>query len=133
MKNNLVKVFVADDESITRMIICRRLEKDYYIDKISEFENGSSLYDHCKKHGLNDVSLIVSDHNMPGKNGLDVIRKLQEKYPYANTKYFLMSAYSPEELGITDSENGSFAYLQKPFNLDNFLTECDVVLERKKR
>ena len=62
------------------------------------------------------IVLILSDINMPGMNGLELLRILKEKFP--DLKVFMITAYGDEKNYQTAITYGADDYITKPVNFD---------------
>ncbi|QJD58838.1 sigma-54-dependent Fis family transcriptional regulator [Pseudomonas sp. gcc21] len=59
------------------------------------------------------VSMVVSDVNMPGMDGHDLLRILNQQYP--QLPVLLMTAYGTVQQAVTAMRDGAVDYLVKPF------------------
>ncbi|QIB52804.1 sigma-54 dependent transcriptional regulator [Pseudomonas sp. OIL-1] len=59
------------------------------------------------------VSMVVSDVNMPGMDGHDLLRILNQRYP--QLPVLLMTAYGTVQQAVTAMRDGAVDYLVKPF------------------
>ena len=112
------KIMVVDDEPDLQMLILqkfrRRIQDDDY-----EFyfaENGKEAIDLL--NGADDISLILSDINMPKMDGLTLLQKLQEKENPA-LKTVIVSAYGDMENIRTAMNRGAFDFLTKPIDFND--------------
>ncbi len=65
--------------------------------------------------------LVVTDHYMPGKNGLDVIRTLRGRDGYASTPILVLTTESGDDFKSAVREAGATGWLQKPLDPDTLL------------
>lgn len=72
---------------------------------------------------LAEVDLVVSDLRMPGLDGLSFISTVTQKYP--KTRCILMTAHGDTETRNKSMANGAVSFLEKPFDLDKFLSEVN--------
>ena len=63
--------------------------------------------------------MVVSDFNMPGESGLDLLRYVSSKYP--QTPFVLMTGYDDLRIKRESMRMGVHAYIQKPFYLKELL------------
>ena len=61
-----------------------------------------------------DIALILPDINMPGMNGLELLKIIKDKTP--RQKVFMITAYSDEHNYKTAVEYGADDYLTKPLD-----------------
>ena len=62
--------------------------------------------------------MVVSDFNMPGESGLDLLRYVSSKYP--QTPFVLMTGYDDLRIKRESMRMGAHAYIQKPFYMNKF-------------
>ncbi|MDP3443306.1 MAG: response regulator, partial [Ignavibacteria bacterium] len=75
-----------------------------------------------------DLVLILSDINMPGLSGIELLRILKEQYEHL--KVFMITAYDDKEKYEQAMHFGAEEYLTKPIDFDKLKTE---ILSLKKR
>lgn len=83
-------ILVVDDVVEIRELICDYL-KDHYR-TVLQASNGDEALEMLKK---SEVSMIISDINMPGIKGFDLLKEVKHSYPHI--KRILMTAYNVEE------------------------------------
>lgn len=108
------KILIVDDE--VKMLSSLRdiLENENYF--VDEAEDGISALDKIKKNHYNTVIL---DINLPGKDGLEVLKEI--KTIDRNLPVIMFTAYGSNERVINAMKIGAFDYIDKPFELDEFL------------
>ena len=94
---------------------------------LSDNENCDILTSNSAKNALDilnneQVSLIITDVQMPGMNGLELFTKAQDLYPHIPV--ILITAYGSTEQAIEAVKQGAFHYFEKPLDdkLDLFWT-----------
>ena len=74
-----------------------------------------------------EVILILSDWLMPGIKGDEFLIKVHEKYP--KIKAIMISGYADSESVIKMREKINLsAFINKPWNVDNLISEVDKCL-----
>jgi DNA-binding NtrC family response regulator len=77
--------------------------------------------------------LLVIDNLMPEISGLEVIRELAASTPEADRPQVLtMTAHATVESAIEAMKLGAFDYLQKPFEIDEFLVVVSRALDHQR-
>jgi DNA-binding NtrC family response regulator len=66
------------------------------------------------------IDLLVSDVMMPGLSGAQLAERLRERDPALPV--LLISGYTARTVGVLPTD-GSYEFLEKPFNLDDFLAK----------
>ena len=74
---------------------------------------------------LTAVDLVVTDFRMPGQDGISFISDISHKYP--NTRCILMTAHGDSETKNKSLANGAVSFIEKPFDLDFFISEVNRV------
>ena len=109
-----MKVMVVDDEADVRLLFEQRFRKEIRAGLI-EFYFALSAADaltFLESHE-EDV-LILSDINMPGVSGLDLLKEVKAKYRHL--KVFMITAYGNADYQRTAVEYGCDDYLTKPID-----------------
>jgi signal transduction histidine kinase/ActR/RegA family two-component response regulator len=70
-----------------------------------------------------EYDLVVCDLKMPGRNGLDVLRMLRERWPRLARRFLLMTGNLADAEPVSTDELAKVRILRKPFTLEQ-LTEA---------
>ncbi len=73
---------------------------------------------------LDDASVVVTDLQMPGMSGLELIAAIGARDP--TLPVILLTAHGSEKIAVAAVKAGAYDYLTKPFDID----EVAVVIER---
>ncbi len=102
------EALVVDDHPIVRDGIRELLQKAFPDIKIKESNGGASIVGEiCDRHW----AFVVLDMNLPGKNGLDVLKKAKAICP--DVPIIVFSLYSEEQYAARALRAGAKAYLSK--------------------
>lgn len=110
------KILVVDDSSMIRLVVSKASKKLGY--EVVEATNGQEGLDQLLKN--EDISLILSDINMPVMDGMEMIAKIKEN---ENLKYLpvvMLTTEEKEELKQRGRDLGVKAWMVKPFNEKTF-------------
>jgi two-component system chemotaxis response regulator CheY len=109
-----MKILVVDDELDVKTLFEQRFRNEIKRGEMQfSFANsGMDALDFMQDHN-NEEMLILSDINMPGMSGLELLKELKEKYEKPPPVVFMITAYG-------DDENYSHAM---KFGADDFLTK----------
>ena len=113
----MTKVLVADDNLVTRKMLQVTLEKNGY--QVITAEDGMVAWDILKSRS--DVRLAVVDWMMPGMDGLELCRKLQEEHKSELIYVILVTAKEGTKNIIEALEAGVNDYISKPFEKEELL------------
>ena len=119
MKPDNMKVLVVDDERDVEFLFRQKFRKEIRqgeIDLAFAFSAEEAL--HLLGDGDRaDVVLVLSDINMPGMNGLELLRRIKQTPP--PIPVCMMTAYGNDEYRQKAREYGSDGYLTKPVDFDD--------------
>ena len=106
------RVLVADDSSTMRKIILRSLNA-VGVPSAVEAADGE---DAVKLFKPGEFDLILTDWNMPGKNGLEVTQDIRAKDP--NVPIIMVTTEAEKTRVLEAIQAGVSDYLVKPFTAD---------------
>jgi len=109
--SNPVRVWVVDDDRSIRWVLEKALHKANI--EVRCFAAATAMLDSLE-HQRPDA--ILTDIRMPGVDGLELLGRLQVKYP--GLPVIVMTAHSDLESAVSAFHGGAFEYLPKPFDLD---------------
>ena len=81
------KILVVDDEPDNLQLVRRTLRKYYDIVTANNADEAIEILSQS-----NDIEMVVSDHKMPGKSGVELLHHCFEHYPQITR--ILITAYS---------------------------------------
>ncbi len=110
----IVRVLVVDDEPDVEALFRQQFRREvrqgvYLLDFALSGEEALNKLDGCIGQ---QIILLVSDINMPGMNGLDLIPKVKARRP--DLPVFMISAYGDPDRVRTAMERGASKFLTKP-------------------
>ena len=76
-----------------------------------------------------DFDVVISDIQMPGGSGLDLLHAAREVSPEA--MLIMITAYASTETAIAAMKEGAYDYLTKPFRVDEIRLVVEKALEKK--
>jgi len=111
-----MKIIVVDDEPDVQFLFKQRFRREIRKEEIefNFFLSAGEVIDYLSTNDNIDIVLILSDINMPGMNGLELLKIIKEKTP--EQKVFMITAYSDEHNYKTAVEYGADDYLTKPLD-----------------
>jgi CheY-like chemotaxis protein len=138
----LYKILIVDDEKAIRMMLVDFLENKYTVDTAETADIA------LEKLQQTHFDLVISDINMPGMNGPQLLSEVRKKYP--GTKTALITAYNiddyirtaketlvtniiPKTVPFNFLELDSIVYgllTEKIFGLSRYLGNDGVIMER---
>lgn len=124
-EHSYIKVLVVDDERSMRKNIADLLGSLKY--NIVEADNGKDAIISFREE---KPQLVILDINLPGKNGMDVLEEMKKISP--DVPVIIFTAFGTSERAMKAIKLGAFDYLEKPFELDEFLMIVERACEYKK-
>lgn len=121
------KILVVDDEPDLQMLILQRFRKQIK-DNTYDFcfaENGEDALDMLKDR--DDISLVLSDINMPKMDGLTFLTEAQ-KLNNPMFKTVIVSAYGDMDNIRTAMNRGAFDFVTKPIDFSDLSTTIEKTL-----
>jgi len=110
-----MKILVVDDEQDVKVLFEQRFRKEMRSGEM-EFVFAFSGEEALKyMHDLNhEAVLILSDINMPGMSGLELLRRIKEKFHEPPPVVMMITAYGDAENYNTAMRLGADDFLTKP-------------------
>lgn len=112
MKN----ILVVDDERMFLMSLAEGLMQSFKEFKIFTAENGEYA---MRVLDSNSVNLLLTDLQMPVKDGFDLLRHVREFFP--DIQVIVMTAYINEDIMGRLKSLGFSEILEKPFDLEDLI------------
>ncbi|HZX58459.1 MAG TPA: response regulator [Mucilaginibacter sp.] len=115
-----MKILVVDDEADVQPLFLQRFRKEI---KNHEFDFDFAMSGEEALSYLHDkhteIVLILSDINMPGMSGLELLSRIRHEYDTPPPMVMMITAYGDEENHQQAMERGANDFLTKPldFNL----------------
>jgi len=107
-------ILVADDESSMRQNLKELLDEEGFA--LIEAADGKAAVEQTR---LCKPDLVLLDINLPEMDGLAALRTIKSELP--ETVVIVFTAYGTSERAIEAMKAGAYDYLEKPFDLDEFL------------
>lgn len=123
-------ILVVDDEPDVESMFRQHFRRDLRSGRfIMEFAlSAAAALERVKAITDPSLILILSDINMPGMTGLEMLPKVKELRP--DVPVIMISAYSDAETKRVAIEGGAEGLLTKPIDFSLLKVEIDTRLER---
>ncbi len=116
------KILVADDEAGIRDLLRDLLSGSFNVDTV---ERGDEVLDRIAR---DRHDILILDLQLPGMNGIDVLRVISEKK--VRVVVVVITASNNVETAITAMKLGAYDYIVKPFDAEKFLVIVKNIVER---
>jgi response regulator RpfG family c-di-GMP phosphodiesterase len=118
------RILVVDDE----LPVCALLTETFAAHGFdSQSRNDGKAALEALEHEEFDV--VVSDLNMPGMSGMDLLAEVREKFP--RVVFLMVTGVNDVRTGIEAMKRGAADYVVKPFELEAVLNSVKRALEMK--
>lgn len=103
-----MNVLIADDHPVVRQGLRQMLAMESDFTVVGEARNGQEVVDLSRQVTW---EVAVLDYNMPGKNGLELIKELRQRYPARAV--LILSMYPEDRYAVRALKAGAAGYLTK--------------------
>jgi two-component system chemotaxis response regulator CheY len=121
-----MKILVVDDFSTMRRII-KNLLKDLGFSNIQEADDGSTALPMLQQ---GDFDVVVTDWNMPGMQGIDLLRAIRADDKLKHLPVLMVTAEAKKEQIVAAAQAGVNGYVVKPFTAATLKEKLDKIFER---
>jgi CheY-like chemotaxis protein len=113
-----MKIMVVDDEQDVQFLFEQRFRRELRQNRISLYFTLSAeeALEQLQNNKSECLSLILTDINMPGMNGLELLKIIKENFPHL--KVFVITAYNDENNYQTAQQYGADEYITKPIEFN---------------
>jgi DNA-binding NtrC family response regulator len=119
------RILIAEDDADLRDLLQDDLEDAGY-ETVAAVDGRAALA-HIAR-GQETFDLLLTDMNMPGLTGAELLTAMREKRPEAPV--IVITAFGTVEQAVEMVRAGAFNYLTKPFDSDELLRTVGAALER---
>lgn len=123
MPNENCRLLIVDDDSALRRALRASLAASGF--EISEARNGEEALSLLPQ---NPVDIVLLDINMPGRNGIEICRKIREIS--TRTGVIMVTVRDTEDDKIEALEAGADDFITKPYRLRELVARVRAVLRR---
>lgn len=120
-----MKCLVVDDSAITRRILVNSLRTIGFT-KILEAGDGKQALELCD----GTVDVVLTDWNMPGMAGVELVRSLRANPEFASLPVLLITSRNGKEDVVEAANAGIDGYIVKPFTPEILKLKIEEVLNR---
>jgi CheY-like chemotaxis protein len=112
-----MQILVVDDEPDVQPLFEQRFRKEIRSGEIllAFAHSGEQALTYLAEHA-SEVILILSDINMPGMSGLELLRRIRVSYAIPPPVIMMITAYSDEQNYRQAMNYGANDFLTKPLN-----------------
>jgi len=124
-----IKVLLVEDTAVMRKIEVNTLNSLGF-DSIIEAEDGNVAIEKLQKD--KSIDLIISDWNMPEKNGYDLLVWVRNDARWKNIPFIMATGQADRKQAQKATDAGVSSFVAKPFNADELKDKIDEAFGIKK-
>ncbi len=123
MENRPVKILIVDDDEVYRDVL-----KDAIGEADTELSVAASGEEALELLEASPFDILITDLNMPGIDGLTLLKKARQLYPDILT--LIITGYGSLESAVEAIRCGAYDYIQKPFRIDEVSVSTRNAIEK---
>lgn len=123
MSDAPTRCLVVDDETDVQFLFTQKFRREVR-KGLLEFvfaTSGEEALEKLRSGEAADVVVVLSDINMPGMSGLDLLNTLTAEFP--DLVVYMVTAYDDGQLESTALQRGARGYLTKPIDFSTLKGE----------
>ncbi|MCG3143562.1 MAG: Chemotaxis protein CheY [Gammaproteobacteria bacterium] len=124
--NKDMKILIVDDFSTMRRII-KNLLRDLGFQNTQEADDGQTALPMLQNGSF---EFLVTDWNMPGMQGIDLLKAVRADPRLATLPVLMVTAESKREQIIEAAQAGVNGYIVKPFTAQTLQEKISKIFER---
>ncbi|KYC42528.1 Fis family transcriptional regulator [Scytonema hofmannii PCC 7110] len=113
-----MKIMIVDDEQDVQLLFQQKFRRESRQNQITLYFafSGEEALERLQNNLTKSLSLILADINMPGMNGLELLKIIKERFP--DLKVFIITAYDDDNNYQTAKNLGADDYITKPIEFN---------------
>ncbi len=121
-----MRILIVDDFSTMRRIV-KNLLHDLGYTNTAEADDGKTAWTALQ---TTTFDFVVTDWNMPGMTGLDLLKKIRADARMSTLKVLMVTAEAQREQIIEAAQAGVNGYIIKPFTAITLKEKLEKILQR---
>lgn len=125
----MIRIMVVDDEHDVESLFRQKFRKEIR-EGVVDFHftfSGEDALEYLNTAKAADLVLILSDINMPGMNGFELLRILKDNY--SHLKVFMITAYDDKDKFEKAIKFGAEEYFTKPIDFEKLKNEIFSIIK----
>lgn len=123
----MIKVLLADDHALLRGSLKQLLDDTGFVQVVAQAGEYSEIMKAMTTH---PVDVAILDISMPGKNGVDIVKILKDKYPAL--KILMLSMHPEDQYAVRCLKAGASGYLTKNTAPEKLVDAIQVIAAGRK-
>jgi DNA-binding NtrC family response regulator len=111
----LAHVLLVDDEAqLVEAMVDRLAIRDFRVSNAASGPQALALLEQEP-----DIDVTVLDLKLPGMDGLEILQVIKTRHPFVPV--IMLTGYSTEQTVTAAMQQGAFAYLLKPYDIEKLV------------
>lgn len=123
----MIRLVIVDDHAIVRSGLRQIAQAESDITVVGEAADSGELLDVLRKQ---ESDVVLMDISMPGKNGLEALKLVKERWP--GTAVLMLSMYPEDQYAVRSVKAGASGYLHKNSPPETVIQAIRTVAKGKK-
>ena len=123
--NKDIRILIVDDFSAMRGII-RNILNQLQFENIIEASDGTVAWEILEK---DKIDFIISDWNMPGMTGIELLRKVRDSEQYSDIPFLMVTAEAQQKNILEAVQARVSDYIIKPFKAEILIQKIKKIFE----
>ena len=123
-----MKIMIVDDERDMEALFRQKFRRDLknrHLQMVFAF-SGREAIEMLQENDPPEVMYVLSDINMPGMTGIELLQKIKELYPTIMVS--MISAYGDSENYNKAINSGAKQFFTKPLDFDSLREEINTIM-----
>src|SRR5689334_19087096 len=108
------RIIIVENDEDEQFFMKEGFKASGLFEVVTEVKNGDILFNWLKEHPIELPDIILSDLNMPGKNGYDIITEIKSNPSYTHIPVIVTSTSSTKTIIEKCLHMGAADYVIKP-------------------
>lgn len=121
-----IRIHIVDDERPIVMTLEKLINKVFPNSDLNLHYDGASAWKALEHEA--EPCIIISDLNMPGLTGIQLLRKVREHDVLKKTYFLVITSSIDPEINIKTIQQGADDFLTKPFSVDQLIVKMRAAL-----
>ncbi len=118
------RILIVDDEPTITHLVAQRLSRKGYA-----CETCFSAAEAIQSIASKDFVLVISDINMPGMTGIDLLAAVRKSHP--DIAFIMLTGVDDHSTAVRSLELGAYGYIVKPFEANELFISVSNALQRR--
>jgi two-component system, NarL family, invasion response regulator UvrY len=121
-RTNDVSIMIVDDHDVVRVGFRQILVEHSRFKLTAEANSAKQAFEQLR---TDTFDIVLLDLSLPDGSGVDVLRKIRERYP--DTKVLILSGFAEEQYGVNMLRAGAAGFLSKTCNAQQLIQAVETV------